>query len=159
MSDSRSPRSPLGRGIVLVLFGALIGWSAWAILGSVIVDLYGKPPSAGTTELDLSDRMWCIRRLAGLRDELQGRVTFEARTPPSRIDPLSRWQGWNQKWLADFDGARSRCALSESQLTSSYTRLAQLHAGYAEATVAIIRTRAEIGPQLDTAIESMVVQQ
>ena len=56
MSDTSSPRSPLGRGIVVVLFAALVSWSAWAILGSVIFDLYGTPPTVGMTELEQLER-------------------------------------------------------------------------------------------------------
>ncbi len=149
-------KSRLGRGIVASVFAAVVAYFAVAILGSILVDLYGKPPPENTGELAAADRAWCVRTIVGLRDELDSEVTFIQHQPIATADPQQRWQAWTEEWVDHLTLAQGRCVgLGNPMLDRAYERLAALHAGYALAVESALRTRREVLPELQQAIDQL----
>ena len=63
--------------VVLLLFSSVVAYFGVAIVGSIVTDLYGAPPTTAPGTLDARERTWCIRALVDLRDELEGKVTLD----------------------------------------------------------------------------------
>ncbi|OGQ80952.1 MAG: hypothetical protein A2289_12290 [Deltaproteobacteria bacterium RIFOXYA12_FULL_58_15] len=150
-------KSILGRVIVITLFATVVVYFATAILGSVFSHLYGKPPPQGqATVMGTQERTWCIRRLVGLRDELEGQVTLELHHPKREGDPFSRWQLWNEGWRDKLGTAETRCVgFGTSNLDRAYERLTDLHAGYEAAITTMIRTRTQVGVSLQESLQQL----
>lgn len=145
----KAPKSFLGRLIVLVLFCAVVGYFAVAIVGSVVTDLYGGPPANASGELDARERTWCIRTIVGLRDELENQVTVEMQRPGRAGDPFARWREWEAQWTARYEAGKGRCVgFGNTALDRGYERLASLHHGYTAAVDAVIATRSQVAPGL-----------
>jgi len=154
---SEPERSVVGRGIVYTLFGIVATYLCVTMLGSVVVDLYGKPPvDTGLAQMSLRQRSWCTRNLIALRDELEGQVTLELQHPRTEGDPLGRWRVWDEGWRDRFERAKSGCAtVEDSAFTTAYGILEQIHTTYGESVESMIDVRTERMRALATAIQRL----
>jgi hypothetical protein len=161
MSDATKPRSVLGRIAVISLFTLVVGYFSFAIFGSIVSQLYGRPPveqdAAG--DLDPRERTWCVRSIVGLRDEIEGQVTLELQHPKREGDPAARWTLWRSGWRAKLATARGRCVgAGHTTLDHAYQQLAELEIGYGTAVDRVIRTRTEISAGLQEALSHLKKQ-
>jgi hypothetical protein len=158
MSDEKQPRSVFGRIAVIGLFTVVVGYFSFAIFGSIIGQLYGRPPveqdAAG--DLNLRERTWCVRSIVGLRDELEGQVTLELQHPKREGDPAARWTLWRSGWRAKLATARGRCVgAGHTTLDHAYEQLAELEVGYGAAVDSVIRTRTHTSAGLQEALSQL----
>ena len=152
-------RSIVGRLVVFSMYGAFCLYVALAIIGSVVTDLYGKPPPSQSTGLSLREKTWCIRNLGGLRDELQGQVKHELLHPVREGDPYARWNLWHEGWKEKFRTARGRCeGTGNETLDHGYHTLERMDESYSTAVMQVAQTESEIAPALKNTIQALRLQ-
>ncbi len=126
MSAAESTRPPLsrqrrtGRMLVIAGFTVFAGYLVVSVLTSVVMSLYGKPPSAHAGALSEDDRNYCVRTLVSLRDELEEEITLVAQPPKPRIDAKAHWETWNASFRERFDDARGRCVHDDAGMEHAY---------------------------------------
>jgi hypothetical protein len=122
------------------------------VLASVLLALYGKPPSLHDGIFSAEDRNYCVRTLVALRDELEQEVTFVAQPPKPRIDTQARWETWNASFHERFHEAQARC-MHDAGLEHAFDSLASMYDGYAGAATRIIEVRTTIAPAVADVVE------
>lgn len=142
----------IGRMSVLAVFSVAAFWILASCITSVLLALYGKPPTMHGGTLEASDRNYCVRTLVGLRDELEQEVTNAAQPPKPQIDAKARWATFDANFHKRFDEARARCG-QDQQIETAYERLAAMYEAYARAASNILETRATLAPQLANVVE------
>lgn len=156
---TKRTRSVAGRAVVFLLFFVVVAYFGTAIFGSIINQLYGKPPPESNGELGLRERTWCIRTIVGLRDELEGQVTLEMQHPKREGDPAARFRLWQEGWQAKLDRARDRCVdAGNKALDRAYQQLTELERGYGASVERMIQTRARVAPQLQDSLAELKAQ-
>ncbi|MBI3179058.1 MAG: hypothetical protein HYZ27_05315 [Deltaproteobacteria bacterium] len=149
-----SEKSTLGRIVVIAVYALIAGYFSVAILGSIVNQLYGKPP-AHEGKLTQADRTWCLRALVGLRDEIEGQAALELQHPRREGDAFARWRLWEQAWIGKLSAARARCTGSDATLDQAYASLSELHASYAQAIERMIHARSEVADKLKVSLEAL----
>ncbi len=149
-------RSFWGRVVVLGFFWGLTAYAAVAVVASVVLSLFGHPPMHSGDALGRArERAWCLRTLAGLRDELESEVTSEL-TYRELQSAHGRFGAFEERWQGDFEQAASRCDASvEPEMADAYARLRDLNHGYAEALGKLVRTREESGAALSESLREL----
>ncbi len=149
-------RSFWGRVVVLGLFWGLTAYAAVAVVASVVLSLFGHPPIHSGDALGRArERGWCLRTLAGLRDELESEVTNEL-TYRVLQDRHGRFGAFEERWQAELEQAASRCDASiEPEMADAYARLRALNQGYSEALTKLVRTREESGAALTESLREL----
>jgi hypothetical protein len=149
-------KSFAGRLLVASLFVTVMLYFGVAVIGSIVVDLYGRPPPAEGTSMTVKERTWCIRNLVGLRDELEGEVTFQLQRARTKAEPMARWNDWDAEWQRTLAAARGRCVNAGNLvLNQAYDRLMSLHVGYAAAVSAAIDARASAALRFDESLQQL----
>lgn len=151
----RSRNQIIGRTIVFVLFGSSLAYCIVAVIGSVAFQLFGQAPPLHPDDVALGhkERTWCVRRIVGLRDELERHVNLELQRPKIKKDPFLRWQTWEQGWLDDVSLAHDRCVnLSEQTLDQAFVQLNAMHVDYQLAVKRIIQTRTQASVDLQESL-------
>ena len=140
VSDAK--KSARGRTIVYSVFLGIVVYVAIALVGSIVTEIYGRPPPASVGSLDRAERTWCIRALVDLRDELEGKVTLELQHPSRDPDPFERWHAFDAKWVDRFEVSRTRCgAAGNEAMDGGFGNLLALHAGYVAVVSEMITAR------------------
>lgn len=156
MTSTPRPKSPAGRLMVGVIFVLATLWGATAVVGSVVVDLYGAPPKADEPSNRFRERSWCARRLSALMTELDARVTYEtgAQTPPD--DPVGRWRGFLEQWREDYADAASRCVQRGPGMEKAFANLHTLYEKLDVGTTHILNARAQVGAPLERSARDLI---
>jgi hypothetical protein len=157
MSDGRK-RSRAGRLVVYTVFWTFASAVTLAVLGSVAFNLYGRPPTAGSSEETFAKRhrTWCIRTLVGLRDELELEVTHELAYPAGGRPPMTRWNGWVGDWQARLDDATVRCSTGQDrEMSDAYQQLRRLFDGYQNGVTQIAESRQGMARTLDDVVQRL----
>ncbi len=153
---SEQQHSFWGRLIVLGAFWGVTAYAAIALIASVVLSLYGHPPTRSADALGRArEREWCLRTLAGLRDELESEVAAEVSYREVRRTS-GRFGTFEERWQADFEEAAARCDASvEPPMAEAYGQLRALNEGYADAVARLTRTRDETGAALSDSLRSL----
>lgn len=151
-------RSFWGRLVVLGSFWGVAAWAGLAVIGSLVVTLYGRPPAVSSSDelAHTRQRAWCVRTLVGLRDELEGEVNHELTHPAQAGPPLARFQQWSEDWQNRFEEAAALChAGFEPAMADAYAKLRGLHQGHLDALTLMARTRTDIGRPLNETVHEL----
>ena len=138
----------IGRLIVLGVFFVGAGYLVVSVVTSVVLSLYGKPPSAHAGALSEDDRSYCVRALVGLRDELEEQMTLVAQPPKPGVDAKARWERWDASFRGRFDDASMRCVRDDAGMEHAYEALIAMHDGYAGAASRIFEVRSLYVPAI-----------
>ncbi|MBI5509242.1 MAG: hypothetical protein HY903_10865 [Deltaproteobacteria bacterium] len=134
-----------GRAVIYAAFLGVLTYLSIAIIGSIVTEIYGRPPPPNLGRLSRPERTWCIRSLVDLKDELEGKVTLQLQRVAHGADPFERWRTFEGRWNERLAEARQRCVGNEVLvLDQGYAELEALYAGYAAVVDSMIKT--QIGP-------------
>ena len=145
MEPRSTYRSRWGRIIVLSVFWGTTAYLSVALLGSVAVSLYARPPPQGTLDAaQLGEQcLWRLNKLTGLKDELDAELTHElARTStPKARTTRERWERWSTSWESELNDASARCSTGiDSHMAAGYQKLRELYDGYCAGLLRIVRS-------------------
>ena len=146
-------KSATGRLVVYAAFLAVVIYVGIALVGSIVTEVYGRPPPGNVGSLAKAERTWCIRAVVDLRDELEGKVTLELQHPSRDADPFARWRGFEGKWVERLDTAKTRCAADGNPaMDAAFGTLVALHAGYLGVVEQMITTRSTAAGRLEDSL-------
>ncbi len=137
------------------IVGHLVFWSpaifiSVAIVASIAVDLYGRPPAKGRAA---AEHAWCLRAALSLSDELRGRATLSL-GPAVKSTVRESWRTFEPDFDARLESAAARCRDTD-ELRTLFDQLREVFQGYRE----IVSGNHEIldGPQsaLDRALQAL----
>jgi hypothetical protein len=153
-------RSFWGRLFVMGLFWGIFSYAVGSLVVSVVTTLYGRPPAPYADAASQAKRReWCLRTLAGLRDELESEVSLELTRAATPTAPLGRFEAFDERWTAELEDAAFRCDSSIAPaMADAYATLRTLHQGYAEAVVRVVQTRTETGKALAEQVKSLTAE-
>jgi hypothetical protein len=117
-------------------FGLVCALLFFAILRSVVGDLYGRDPSAGTPPSPMA----CLEDL----DRLYAQVSARAVQPaPGGLEaPLlaREWDLWSSRWQVELDQVSSRCRLDADRKDPALSDLASARESLEELRRELSRT-------------------
>jgi hypothetical protein len=146
---SATKKSARGRAVVYSLFLGVVIYAVIALIGSIVTEIYGRPPPGTVGSLSRAERTWCIRAIVDLREELEGKVTLELQRPTREPDPFDRWRSFDSKWAERLDASRTRCAAAGNPaLDEALGNLVALHGGYVSVVEQMITTRSTAAAKL-----------
>lgn len=156
----RRERSFWGRLVVKSIFWGVAGYAILALVISVVSTLYGRPPAPESDSIgQLKRKEWCLRTLAGLRDELESEVSLEFNRVAKPTAPLGRFQAFDERWTSELEDAALRCDTSIAPaMADAYTTLRALHEGYSQAVVRYVETRTRTGQELSDSVKTLTAE-
>ncbi len=153
--SSPARKSRFGRLFVQLVFWIVTGYGVVAVLGSIVTDLYGKPPATGSSQAAFAakQRTWCLRTLIALRDELDSELRYELGRPSNKP---TRWADFSKGWQASLDNATTRCSGADPLLTEAYSDLRAAYGSYQRGLGEVEQGRLQLYDQLAHNLELLL---
>lgn len=144
MTSDRPAQSRLGRRIVLIAYCLIFGPIGLTIAGSIIADLYGKPPPASSANTQAREQRWCARTIVGLKEDMEHELTLALEPTLRRDEQAQRWNNWHTNAGEQLHVVFDKCSrLGEGTFNQDLQALRELHQNYGEVITRLHQARRE----------------